>query len=198
MLNSIESVINFILDSTGKLATLLLILLVIVISYNVIARYAFNLSYIALEELSWHLYSSIFLLGMAYAVRTQSHVRVDIIYTSRSEKTKAIIDLVGTVFLMLPFCALMVVFGFDFAKDSYSFGPHADTFAGLIEQFFSTGIGEKSQDPGGLNNRFVIKSVIPLAFLLTFLSGISILIDRSRTLKQFKNGNINSNSGRAK
>jgi TRAP-type mannitol/chloroaromatic compound transport system permease small subunit len=184
MIRKLEALINFILDSTGRIASLLLIALVGIIAYNVINRYAFNRSSIALEELSWHLYSSIFLLGIAYAVRTGSHVRVDLIYDSRSPKTQAIIDIVGTLVLMLPFAAIMFQFGFVFAKESYSFGTHANTFPGLVNQFLTTGIGERSQDPGGLNNRFVIKSVIPLAFALTFLSGVSVLIAKVRVLKQ--------------
>jgi len=184
MLRKLEATINFVLDTTGKIATLLLIILVGIIAYNVINRYAFNQSSIALDELSWHLYSAIFLLGISYAVRTGSHVRVDLIYDSRLPKTKLIIDIVGTVLLMLPFAAIMIYHGTVFAKESYSFGPHASSIAALFEQFMTTGIGERSQDPGGLNNRFIIKSVIPLAFFLTFLSGISLLIAKSRLLKQ--------------
>lgn len=195
MLNTIEMIINFILDATGKIATLLLIALVGVIAFNVINRYAFNASSIALEELSWHLYSSIFLLGISYAVRTASHVRVDLVYDARPFKTKAIIDFVGTCFLLLPFAAIMMYFGYIFAKESYSFGPHATTLPGLIDQFFTTGIGERSQDPGGLNNRFVIKSVIPLAFTLTFLSGISILISKYKLLREINTGENSEHRG---
>lgn len=184
MLHKIELAINFILDSTGKAATLLLIVLVGVISYNVIGRYVFNSSSIGLEELAWHLYSAVFLLGISYAVRTSSHVRVDLFYDSMRPRTKAYIDIVGTIIFLLPLAGLVLFYGSDFAWQSYSFGPHADTVGGLIHQFLTTGIGERSQDPGGLNNRFVIKSVIPLAFLLLLLSAISLLIDRVRFLKK--------------
>lgn len=184
MLQKLEYVINFILDSTGKIATLLLILLVGVISYNVIGRYVFNSSSIGLEELAWHLYASVFLLGISYAVRTSSHVRVDLFYDSMQARTKAYIDIVGTIIFMFPLAGLVLFYGSDFAIQSYSFGPHADTVGGLVHQFLTTGIGERSQDPGGLNNRFVIKSVIPLAFLLLLLSAISLLIDRVRFLRE--------------
>jgi len=194
MIDNIERKINFILDSTGKLATFLLIVLVGIISFNVIGRYAFNRSSIGLEELSWHLYSSIFLLGIAYAVRTHSHVRVDLVYESRSALTKAKIDIAGTVLFMLPFAAIVFYFGAVFAMESYSFGSHATTFTGWVEQFFTTGIGERSQDPGGLNNRWVIKSVIPLAFLLTFLSGVSLLIDRCRFVSQVRRQSAGTSS----
>lgn len=183
MLQKIEKLINYMLDSTGKIATLLLIILVGVISYNVIGRYAFNSSSIGLEELAWHLYSSIFLLGISYAVRTSSHVRVDLVFDLMKPRVQAYIDIIGTCIFMLPLAALVLVFGADFAYQSYSFGPHADSIGGLVNQFLTTGIGERSQDPGGLNNRFVIKSVIPLAFLLLMLSAVSVLIDRVRFLR---------------
>ncbi len=195
MLNIIESTINAILDLTGKVASLLLIALVGIIAFNVINRYAFNASSIALEELSWHLYASIFLLGISYAVRTSSHVRVDLIYESRAAKTKAIIDIVGTLVLLLPFAGIMMYYGYIFANESYSFGPHADTLSGLVEQFFTSGIGERSQDPGGLNNRFVIKSVIPLAFTLTLLSGLSVLIANFKRLKALKQNSELTDTG---
>lgn len=197
MLRNIELSINYILDSTGKVATLLLIVLVGVISYNVIGRYAFNSSSIGLEELAWHLYSSVFLLGISYAVRTGSHVRVDLFYDSMRPRTKAYIDIIGTCIFLLPLAALVLVFGFDFAKQSYSFGSHADTFSGLIHQFFTSGIGERSQDPGGLNNRFVIKSVIPLAFLLLMLSAISLLINRVRFLRTHSGETIETTASSA-
>ena len=190
MLRKIENLINLILDLAGKIATLLLIVLVGVISYNVIGRYAFNSSSIGLEELAWHLYSSIFLLGISYAVRTSSHVRVDLIYDFLKPRTQAYIDIIGTCVFMLPLAALVLVFGTDFAYQSYSFGPHADSIGGLVNQFLTTGIGERSQDPGGLNNRFVIKSVIPLAFLLLMLSAVSVLINRVRFLRTHPVGAI--------
>ncbi len=205
MIHKVELIINFVLDSTGKLATLLLIVLVGIISFNVIGRYAFNHSSVGLEELSWHLYSSIFLLGIAYAVRTHSHVRVDLIYESRAGITRAMIDIVGTLLFLLPFTVIMVFYGAVFAMESYSFGTHANSFAGLVEQFFTTGIGERSQDPGGLNNRWVIKSVIPLAFFLTLLSGISLLIDRCRFVSHAKeqasliiDGSVNTDASTGK
>ncbi len=111
------------------------------------------------------------------------------------ERTKATIDIVGTLVLLLPFAGIMMYYGYIFANESYSFGPHADTLSGLVEQFFTTGIGERSQDPGGLNNRFVIKSVIPLAFTLTLLSGLSVLIANFKRLKALKQNSELTDTG---
>lgn len=182
MLARVETAINRFLDIIGGLACCLLILLVGVIGYNVIGRYVFDSSSIALEELAWHLYASVFLLGISYAVRTGSHVRVDLVFDARSKKTKAIIDIIGTFVLLIPFSVIVVYHGTDFAYQSYSFGPHAESASGLLKQLVTDGIGEKSQDPGGLNNRFIIKSVIPFAFLCVLLSAISVLINRANIL----------------
>jgi TRAP-type mannitol/chloroaromatic compound transport system permease small subunit len=67
-------------------------------------------------------------------------------------------------------------------KESYQWGPHADSFTGLITQFMTTGIGEKSSDPGGLLNRFVIKGMVPLSFLFLGLSTVSFIIKNIRLL----------------
>ncbi|GAA0426416.1 TRAP transporter small permease subunit [Cocleimonas flava] len=185
MLLKTEHYINKLMDIIGIIAGILLILLVLIISYNVIGRYAFSNSSIKLEELAWHFYSGVFLLGIPYALRTGSHVRVDIIFEKLSERKRSLIDIVGTLFFLLPMSILIVYYGWDFMAQSYSYGEHSDSVMGLIKQFLTSGIGEKSQDPGGLLNRFIIKGLIPLSFLFLVLSGISFLINRVNVFIHF-------------
>ncbi len=182
MLLKLEKNINKLMDYVGAVAGVLLILLVLVISYNVIGRYVFNASSIGLEELAWHFYASVFLLGIPFALKTGSHVRVDLIFENLSLRTRAIIDLVGTVLFLLPMAGIVLYYGWDFMAQAYILGPHADSFPGLIQQLFTTGIGEKTQDPGGLLNRFIIKGVIPLSFFFLILSAISFLIHKINIL----------------
>ena len=182
MFFGIEKIINKLMDMLGALSSFLLIILVIVISYNVIGRYAFGTSSVGLEEFSWHLYSTVFLLSISYALKTESHVRVDIVFERLSARTQAIINSIGGLFVLLPICAIVVYYGFIFMKESYQWGPHADSFTGLITQFMTTGIGEKSSDPGGLLNRFVIKGMVPLSFLFLGLSTVSFIIKNIRLL----------------
>ncbi|MBD5770543.1 TRAP transporter small permease subunit [Marinomonas colpomeniae] len=176
MLLKIENSINKLIDAVGVIAGMLLIILVLVISYNVVGRYAFGISSVALEEFSWHLYSSLFLLGISYALRTESHVRVDIIFENLSIKTQSIINVVGSLVALFPLCLIVIYYGWGFMMDSYQLGSHPDTISGWLQQFFTTGIGEKSSDPGGLLNRFIIRGMIPLSFLLLALSTVSFFL----------------------
>ena len=168
--------IDVLLKCSGVTATLLLLMLVAVIGYNVIARYMFNNSSIGLEELGWHFYAAIFLLAIPYAVHTDSHVRIDLIYEGRSDKYKRLIGIFGTMIFLLPFSAITCYYGWVFTAQAMSYGTPAETLPELWQQFVTTGIGEKSQDPGGLTNRFIIKGVIPLSSFLLFLAGISKLL----------------------
>ncbi|MEM7258363.1 MAG: TRAP transporter small permease subunit [Pseudomonadota bacterium] len=170
--------IEYLLRASGVLATSLLIFLVGVVSYNVIARYLFNASSIGLEELAWHLYASVFLLAIPYAVYTGSHVRIDLVYESRSEAYKRMVGILGCIVFLLPFALVTLYYGGVFTVQAFSYGNQPDTFSGIWQQLLSSdGIGEKSQDPGGLTNRFIIKAIIPLSALLLSLAGIrNILI----------------------
>ena len=187
MLQKIEKIINKIMDMVGYVSSFLLIALTLIISYNVIGRYAFNRSSIALDELSWHIYSSLFLLGISYALRTEAHVRVDIVFERLSSRTQAIINTLGSLVFLFPLCLITVYYGWQFMMESYLWGEHPDTVIGWFTQLFTTGIGEKSSDPGGLLNRFLIKGMIPLSFLFLILSSVAFLIKNVSTLLNRQN-----------
>ena len=184
MFFEIEKKINKLMDILGAISSFLLIILVTVISYNVIGRYVFGTSSVGLEEFSWHLYSTVFLLSISYALKTESHVRVDIIFERLSIRSQAIINTIGSLFVLLPICGIIVYYGCLFMYESYQWGSHADSISGLISQFMTTGIGEKSSDPGGLLNRFIIKGMIPLSFLFLGLSAVSFIIKNVRLLTE--------------
>ena len=163
MLLKLERWINRLSEILGRIAGLLLLLLVLNVFYDVVARYIFNSVSIGMQELEWHLYATMFLLGVPYAITRDGHVRVDIIYERLSLKRKALIDLVGSITLLLPFALMVSWCGIDFTWQAYD-------------------IGEGSGDPGGLPYRWVIKSMIPFAFLAiviaatgTILKSINIL-----------------------
>ncbi len=162
----------------GAIASGLLILLVLMMSYNVIARYAFNASSIGLEELSWHAYAALFLLGIPYALQSGSHVRVDLIFEKLPNKKQKLIDLVGTALFLIPTCLVIIWAGWNFTSAAYQLGNQPDSITQFFAQLVSTGIGEKSQDPGGLLNRWIIKGVIPLSFFFLLLAAISLFLER--------------------
>ena len=166
------------MDWLGNIASAMLLILVLIVAYNVIGRYAFSASSIGLEELSWHLYAAVFLLGIPFALKSGSHVRVDLFYEKLTPRNQALIDLIGGVVFLLPTCLVIIWSGWNFTAAAYGLGDLPDSFTGFFQQLVSTGIGERSQDPGGLLNRWIIKGVIPLSFAFLLLASISFLLHR--------------------
>jgi len=148
-----------------RLTVGLLLLTIANVFIDVWLRYGFNNSSIALQEMEWHIFSSMFLLGIAYTLQTDAHVRVDIFYAKFTAKKQAIINLIGFVIFILPISLLIAYYGIDFAYSAYA-------------------INEQSGDPGGLTHRFIIKSVIPLSFILVIISGGLFAKDNVEVLKQ--------------
>lgn len=153
------------IDSTNELIgrTLywLSLIMVLIGVYNATVRYlgsfiGRNLSSNAYLEAQWYLFGLLFLLGASYGLRHNVHVRVDILHARWSEKTRAWIEALGTLFFLLPFCLIVLWLSLD--------------WVGLSVQ-----VRETSPNPGGLL-RYPIKIVIPVAFLLLFLQGLSQLI----------------------
>ncbi|CAC9625996.1 TRAP dicarboxylate transporter, DctQ subunit, unknown substrate 6 [uncultured Gammaproteobacteria bacterium] len=132
---------------------------------DVLLRYAFNNSSIALQEMEWHLFSAMFLLGISYTLQKDAHVRVDIFYTKFSPQKQALINLIGFALCILPISLLVAYYGIDFAYSAYL-------------------INEQSGDPGGLTHRFIIKSIIPISFILIIISGILFAKNNYEVLKQ--------------
>lgn len=170
--------LNRLMDWIGALAAALLILLVMMVAWNVVARYAFQASSLGLEELSWHVYAAIFLLGIPYALRSDSHVRVDLLYEHFTPKTQALIDVLGCIIFLLPFCAVVIWAGWNFTAAAYNLGVLPTGVSEFFQQLVQNGIGEKSQDPGGLLNRWIIKGLIPLSFFFLLLAGFAFFIRR--------------------
>ncbi|MDH3709821.1 MAG: TRAP transporter small permease subunit [Cyclobacteriaceae bacterium] len=143
-------------EALGRFASWLTLLLVVIICGDVISRYLFNKSSVAIYELEWHVFSLIFLLGASYAFKHDRHVRVDVVYSRLSPKAQAWINLVGTLILLLPFCTILLIEGWDFVSNSYR-------------------LLESSADAGGLPARYIIKSAIPVGFLFVIIQAFSVV-----------------------
>ena len=153
----LEQVINSFSELLGKVAAVLFVIMLFNVFFDVIMRYMFNDVSIGMQELEWHLYASVFLLGVPYTLKAGGHVRVDLIYERLSVRTKALIDMFGTLLLLLPFAGLVAWYGVDFARESFE-------------------LGETSGDPGGLPYRWLIKSMIPFAFFAIFIRGLGLFL----------------------
>jgi TRAP-type mannitol/chloroaromatic compound transport system permease small subunit len=155
-------------DLIGYISAGLMILMMINVFYDVINRYVFRSGSIALQEMEWHLFSVMFLLGISYALKEDGHVRVDLIYDNLSKKKQAIINIVGTVVFLIPFSLLIAFGSIDFVAESYN-------------------IGEISGDPGGLTQRWIIKAAIPFSFFLLAVSSIGFVI---KNLNQYLSADV--------
>jgi TRAP-type mannitol/chloroaromatic compound transport system permease small subunit len=145
-------------------------LLIFVIVLQVFLRYGLGRGLVALEELEWHLYSLAFMFGLSYALVTNAHVRVDLISSFFSQRTREWIEILGIVFLLLPFIVVVVLYGLEFWQASWI---HS----------------ERSLAPMGLPYRWIIKAVIPLSFSLFCLAALSRLIKAVPFLRGKSHGN---------
>ena len=141
-------------EIVGKFASWLTTLMVLVVFIDVILRYVFNKGNIAMQELEWHLFAMIFLLGAGYTLKKNGHVRVDIFYTNFNERTKAWINLLGPIIFLLPFSLMVIYSSQDFITSSFA-------------------VREISPDPGGLPARYILKAMIPLGFFFLFIQGLA-------------------------
>jgi len=194
-----------------KVTNWICLILVLLTAEQVVERYFFDKSSVGLHELKWHLFGFLFLLSAAYALKEDGHVRVDIFYGKRSERTKAIIDLLGILFLLLPAAIVVMYYGFDFMSqaldyenprpaDYYSQGLFASqgllytissSIEGVLRNYIL--IGEISPDPNGLEARWIIRSAIPFGFLLLILQSISLVIEKTRIILRISvGGKINN------
>lgn len=148
----IEEIIEFI----GRASGWLILAMVLLVNYDIAMRYLFSQGSVAIQEAQWHLFSLIFLLGGAYTMKQDGHVRLDIFYKSRfaSDKYRAWLNLFGSLFILFPFCISVIAYTWPFALQSYT---HM----------------ESSPDPGGLPHRWILKASIILGFTLLILQGIS-------------------------
>jgi TRAP-type mannitol/chloroaromatic compound transport system permease small subunit len=109
-------------------------------------------------------------------------------YEKFSERTKAMIDLIGTVVFLMPTCLIIIWAGWNFTIAAYQLGAQPDSVSEFFTMLVSSGIGERSQDPGGLLNRWVIKGVIPLSFVCLLLASIAFFLEKVRVLQTLHDG----------
>ena len=155
---NIAKIIDTINEWIGRLTYWLVLVMIVVGVWNVIGRYVGrligqNLTSNALIEVQWYLFDLLFLLGAAYSLKHDEHVRVDLFYKDWSVKRKALANFIGIFIFLIPF-SLMIIY--------YSWGNIVNSWTIL----------EMSPDPGGLP-RYPIKSMIIVSYSLLILQGIA-------------------------
>lgn len=167
VLLSLSSLIDRLSALLGAAASWMCLLMVLIGAFNAVARYAgryigFNLSSNALLEVQWYLFAAIFLLGASWALQRNAHVRVDVLFGRLSRRNQALIDVIGGIVFLIPFCIFGIWASWEYVLHSW-------------QQW------EVSPDPGGLP-RYPIKTLIPVTFGLLILQGISELIKKVAVL----------------
>ena len=141
-------------EAAGRLAGVLAAVLVALVFGLVLARYAFNSGSVAAQEAVLWLHASVFLLGLAYALRHGAHVRVDVFSQRWSPRTRAWVEVGGGVLLLLPLCVFIVAMSWDYVAASWA-------------------AREGSRDPGGLPGWYLLKALVPVSATLLLLQGLA-------------------------
>ncbi len=157
MLISLEKKLDKLIDWLGNILVVVLLLMILNVFYDVIMRYVFHNSSIAMQEMEWHFFSIVILFGVSYSLKEDAHVRVDFIYDKLSIKTRAMINIIGTLLFLIPFTLLIIYGSYAFVMDSYT-------------------TNETSSDPGGLKHLWMIKAAIPVSMIILLLEAFHYII----------------------
>ena len=149
----LAGVIDRVIDLVGRATAWLALGIALVMGANVLLRYGFSIGSIWMQELEWHIMVPICLFGMSYALLKGEHVRVDVLFQYFSPRNKHLVDVI-TALLGMVFCAIVIRLSIPYVWQSWS-------------------IGEGTANPGGIDYRYVIKSLIPIGFGLYFLQSVS-------------------------
>lgn len=144
-------------EFTGSVIAWLVLLMMLVTSLVVVMRYLLNTGSIAMQESVIYMHGIVFLLGIAYTLKRQAHVRVDIFYRKFSLRGQALVDLLGTIFFLIPLAAFVTWVSIEYVSFSWS-------------------VRESSPEPGGLPGVFLLKTLIPIMSITLLLQGLSELI----------------------
>jgi TRAP-type mannitol/chloroaromatic compound transport system permease small subunit len=164
--NTVQSIVNFIESINewiGKLVSWLTLVMVIITTLIVLLRYVFDIGWVAMQESVLFMHSLVFMLGAAYTFKQDGHVRVDIFYQRFNVKTKAWIDLLGTLLLLLPVSGLIIWSSWDYILNSWE-------------------IQEGSRNSGGLPGVYLLKSCILMMAILLVLQGVATLLKSLLTI----------------
>ena len=153
-------------ERVGRVVSWLTAVLVAVVCYDVFTRYLLENSLVAVQELQWHLFALIFLIGAAYSLKHDNHVRVDLFYSRFSRRKQACVNLFGSLLFLIPFCIIVIVSSQSFVANAFR-------------------IGEISPDSGWPALSMGAQSGYSPRFFLSFASGpgsgVSVFAHDSRT-----------------
>ena len=158
LLLAFSALIDALNEKIGGFCNWLVLLACVVSAGNAMVRYAYDYSSNAWLEIQWYMFGALVMLGAAYTLRRNEHVRVDIVYSNLSTRRQIWIDIIGGIFFLLPAAVILAYLSWPVFYNSWT-------------------EGEVSANAGGLI-RWPIKIFLPIGFALLSLQGISELIKR--------------------
>ena len=144
-------------DHFGRILAWLSLGMAILTAVIVLLRYGFNLGSITAQEAVIYMHGCLFMLGAAYTLKTDGHVRVDILYQNFSTRTRAWVNSIGGIVFLLPLCVFIFGVSWNYVIESWA-------------------IRESSPEPGGIPAVFLLKSLLPLMALNLLLQGVSEIL----------------------
>jgi TRAP-type mannitol/chloroaromatic compound transport system permease small subunit len=154
---TIVQVLDNVAEWTGRVIAWFTLAMMLLTCLVVAMRYGFGKGSIGLQESVMYLHGMVFMLGIAYTLKHQAHVRVDILYERFSIRARAIVDTLGTLLFLLPFSVFLLWISLDYVALSWS-------------------MKESSGQPGGLPGVFLLKTLLPVTALLILLQGLAELL----------------------
>lgn len=140
-------------DLVGRATSWLALGIALVMGANVLMRYSFSIGFIWAQELEWHIFVPICLFGMSYALLHKEHVRVDVLFQYFSGRNQHRVEILSAI-ISMAFCVIVIRLSIPYVYQSWS-------------------IGEGTANPGGIDYRYIIKSLIPIGFAIMFLQSLS-------------------------
>ncbi len=153
-----STIIDTINEKLGHICDWLVLLACLVSGGNAMVRYAYDSSSNAWLEVQWYMFAVMIMFGASYTLKRNEHVRVDLFYMTLSRRGQLWVDILGTVFFLLPTCAILAWLSWPFFMQAFVVNEHSSNAGGLL--------------------RWPIKLVLPVGFTLVALQGLSELIKR--------------------
>lgn len=154
VLRALVHYIDTFTEHSGRLLAWLAVIMALLTTVIVVMRYGFGVGSIMGQETVTYMHGSLFMLGMAYALKSGAHVRVDIFYRNFSPRAQAWVNSLGGIVFLMPLCAFIGFSSWNYVSESWS-------------------VRETSTQPGGIPAVFLLKSIIPLMALTLFLQGLA-------------------------
>ena len=158
-MKKISIFIDRITETISNLLVIALLSMILIACISIILRFLFNISFVSIQELIMYLHASIFMLGISYALKENSHVKIDVLLNTFNDKIQKLIGVFGMIVFLIPTSLFIVYISSEMVIKSWQ-------------------IFEGSSEAGGMNLVYVLKTLIPIMAILMLLQSLSILIKK--------------------